>query len=87
MPAYQLQEIFLRIGLALGAGILIGAVPLAWRLGRFEPSRAKRITFQALAVLAFLCFCLYAWYLWQRFAPRAAPVPEPVAYPVVPASL
>ncbi len=77
MPTYQLQEIFVRIGLALVAGVLMAAVPVARRLARYEPMAIKRYLFNSLAVAAFLGFCFYAWFLWNRYVPRDFPPPPP----------
>lgn len=82
MPTYQLEAIFIRIGLALAAGVLIAIVPIAQRKARYEPSLVKRIVLHAFALAAFIGFCFYAVYLWQRFVPAApAESPSPVAFP------
>jgi hypothetical protein len=86
MPAFQLEAMLLRIGLALGAGVLIAIVPIAQRKARYEPSRSKRVILHILALIAFLGFCAYAWYLWDRYIPRAPEAPAPVSYPVSPAA-
>ena len=84
MPTYQLQAIFLRIGLALVAGVLIGTVPIARRLARYEPRLVKRILLNLLSLAALAGFCVYAWYLWDRYVPREPEAPAPVAYPAPP---
>lgn len=84
MPAYQLQEIFTRIGLALAAGILIALPPILWRKSRYETRLFVRITCLTLALCSLLGFFWYAWFLWQRFVPREPAPPEPVTYPVDP---
>ena len=82
MPAYQLEALLVRIGLALGAGVLIGLVPIAHRCTRYEPSIPKRVFFHLLSLGALIGFCFYAVYLWQRFVPAApAESPSPVAFP------
>ncbi len=85
MPAHQLQELFIRIGLALLAGILIAIVPIALRKGRFEPRVPRRITCYAVATLALVGFFVYGWFLWDRYVPREPDVPPPLTYPTPPA--
>lgn len=85
MPTYQLEEMAIRIGLALAAGVLIGTVPIARRLARYEPRMAKRIFFNLLSLSALVGFCFYAVYLWNRFIPREPEAPAPVEYPASPA--
>ncbi len=84
MPTYQLEAIFIRIGLALAAGVLIAIPPIAWRLARFEPSIVKRIVCHVVALLALAGFFAYGWYLWDRFVPREPEEPAPVTYPAPP---
>ena len=84
MPSYQLQAIFLRIGLALAAGVLIAIPPIALRRARYEPSIPKRIFFHLFALVALIGFCFYANYLWSRFIPKEPETPVPVAYPTAP---
>ena len=84
IPSYQLEAIFLRIGLALVAGVLIGTVPIARRLARYEPRLVKRILLNLLSLAALAGFCVYAWYLWDRYVPREPEAPAPVAYPAPP---
>ena len=84
MPAYQLEAMLIRIGLALGAGVLIALVPIAHRKTRYEPSLAKRVIFHIISLLALVGFCFYAVYLWNRFVPRESEAPAPVAYPAAP---
>ena len=84
MPAFQLEAMLVRTGLALAAGVLIAIVPVALRKARYEPSRSKRVILQILAIIAFLGFCAYAWYLWVRYIPREPEVPAPVSYPISP---
>ena len=86
MPTYQLEAILIRIGLALVAGVLIATVPIAYRLGRYEPRLAKRIFFNLLSLSAFAGFCVYVWILWDRHVPREPAVPAPVAYPANPSA-
>jgi len=85
MPTYQLEAILTRIGLALAAGVIIAIVPIAQRKARYEPSLVKRVICHLLALAAFVGFCFYAWYLWDRFVPRESEAPAPVEYPVSPA--
>jgi hypothetical protein len=84
MPTYQFEAILTRIGLALVAGVLIGTVPIARRLARYEPRIVKRILLNLLALAALLGFCFYAWYLWDRYVPRAPEAPAPINYPAAP---
>ena len=50
IPSYQLEEFLVRLGLALGAGVIIFIVPLAYRKTRYEASRAKRVLFTLVAL-------------------------------------
>ena len=84
MPSYQMEAIFLRIGLALAAGVLIAIPPVALRRARYEPSIPKRIFFHLLALVSLVGFCFYANYLWDRFIPKEPETPAPVAYPAAP---
>lgn len=84
MPSYQLEAIFVRIGLALAAGVLIAIPPVALRRARYEPSIPKRIFFHLLALVSLVGFCFYANYLWGRFIPKEPETPAPVAYPAAP---
>ena len=86
MPSYQMEAIFLRIGLALAAGVLIAIPPIALRRARYEPSIPKRIFFHLLALAALVGFCFYANYLWNRFIPKEPETPAPVEYPAAPAT-
>ncbi len=85
MPTYQLQAFFLRIGLALAAGVLIAIVPVAQRRARYEPHLAKRISLHLLALVALIAFGFYVVYLWNRFVPQEPETPAPVEYPAAPA--
>ncbi|MGD9781127.1 MAG: hypothetical protein AB7V14_03135 [Kiritimatiellia bacterium] len=85
MPTYQLVEILTRIGLALGAGVLVFIVPLALRKARFAPHAGKRVFLYVLALAALVGFCFYVYYLWTRYVPREPEAPAPIAYPVSPA--
>lgn len=85
MPTYQILEVLTRIGLALGAGVLIALVPIAHRRTRYEPSIAKRIFYHLLTLVALVAFCFYAYYLWNRFIPREPTAPAAVSsYPAEP---
>ena len=84
MPTYQFEAILVRVGLALAAGVLIGTVPIARRLARYEPSTIKRVLLNLISFGALVGFCVYAWYLWDRFVPREPAAPAPVVYPAAP---
>lgn len=84
MPAHQLEALLVRIGLALAAGVLIGVVPIAHRLTRYEPSIIKRVVFHVVSLLALIGFCAFAWFLWERYIPREPAAPAPLSYPVAP---
>ena len=84
MPAYQLHEMLVRIGLALLAGLLIFIVPLAYRKGRWAPHRLSRIVYFLISFAALVLFGFYASYLWQRFVPREPDAPAPITYPAPP---
>ena len=86
MPTYQIIEVLIRIGLALGAGVLIALVPIAHRRTRYEPSIAKRIFYHLVTLVALVAFCYYSYYLWNRFVPREPEEPAPVSYPETPAT-
>ena len=84
MPTYELVEIFVRIGLALAAGILVFFVPIFLSKARFAPQLSKRITYRVLAFLALAGFCGYMCFLWNRHVPRKAESPAPITYPAPP---
>ncbi len=84
MPAYQLHEMLTRIGLALGAGVLIGIVPIAFRRTRFEASLIKRVIFYVISLAALLGFGFYARFLWNTFVPREPEAPTAITYPASP---
>ena len=84
MPAHQLDALLVRICLALAAGVLIGIVPIAHRLTRYEPSIIKRVVFHVVSLVALIGFCAFAWFLWERYIPREPATPAPVSYPVSP---
>ena len=81
MPAFQLEQMLVRIGLALVAGVLICIVPLAYRKTKYEASRTRRVVFSLLTLTALAAFCFYIWFLWNRFIPRESP--PPAAPPVL----
>ena len=84
MPTYELVAIFVRIGLALAAGVLIFFVPIFLSKARFAPKLAKRITYRVLALLALLGFCGYMGFLWNRYVPKKPDSPAPITYPAPP---
>ena len=86
MPTYQLEAMFLRIGLALAAGVLIAIVPIALRKTRYEPRVGKRIFFYVLAFAALTGFGFFVVFLWNRYIPRTPEAPAPVEYPASPAA-
>jgi len=86
IPTYQLEAIYTRIGLALAAGVLIAIPPFAWRCARFEPSIVKRVVCHLIALIALAGFCYYGYFLWNRFVPKEAEMPDPISYPVAPAT-
>ncbi|HAL92171.1 MAG TPA: hypothetical protein DCM68_04005 [Verrucomicrobia bacterium] len=81
----DIQQILARLGLALGAGVLIFIVPIAYRKARWAPHRISRIAYYLVSLSALIGFCFYAAYLWNQFVPREPEAPAPVAYPVDPA--
>jgi hypothetical protein len=84
MPAHQLEAIFIRIGLALAAGILAGIVPIAIRKARFEPHLGKRISLYFLAAAALIGFAAYGVFLIDRYVPKTDDAPAPITYPTPP---
>ena len=84
MPTYQFEAMMTRIGLALLAGVLIGTVPIARRLARYEPRIVKRVLLNLLALVGLVGFCGYTWYLWDRYVPREPESPAPITYPAAP---
>ncbi|MDR0993821.1 MAG: hypothetical protein LBN38_04550 [Verrucomicrobiota bacterium] len=87
MPSYQIIQILIRVGLALGAGILIALVPFYFAKARYALTIRRRITFFIVSVFFLACFIGYMLFLWNRFVPKNAPPPPPPAtYPTVPLS-
>ncbi|NLG33989.1 MAG: hypothetical protein GX548_01405 [Lentisphaerae bacterium] len=80
------MEMLSRIGLALGAGVLIFIVPLAYRKGRWAPHRISRVVYFVISAGSLIAFLFYASYLWNRFVPREPEAPAPLAYPAPPPS-
>ena len=85
IPAYQMEAMLIRIGLALGAGLLAFIIPLAYRKGRWAPHAMARIVYFLISIGALLLFCFYTVYLWNRFVPREPDAPPPLTYPPPPA--
>ena len=73
-----------KINVASKVDLLIGVVPIAHRLTRYEPSIFKRVVFHVVSLLALIGFCAFAWFLWERYIPREPAVPAPLSYPVAP---
>ncbi len=84
MPSYQLHALLLRLGLALGAGLLIALVPIFFRKARWEAHLPRRIVFSVLTLVSLVGFCVYAWHLWNRFVPREPAPPDPISFPAPP---
>lgn len=84
MPAYQLHEMLTRIGLALGAGVLIAITPIAYRRTRFEPSRIKRVIYYMVSLAALVGFGFYVRFLWNTFVPHEPETPAAITYPAAP---
>ncbi len=85
MPTHLLIDMLTRIGLALGAGVLIFIVPIAYRKGRWAPHRISRVVYFLISIGSLIAFLFYAAYLWNRFVPREPETPAPLTYPVPPA--
>ncbi|NLB65777.1 MAG: hypothetical protein GX803_04840 [Lentisphaerae bacterium] len=85
MPAHILKDLLIRIGLALGAGVLISIVPVALRNGRYAPSTFRRVFLFTLAGAALIGFFIYSYFLVAPHFASSTHEPAPVVYPLPPA--
>lgn len=71
--------------MALGAGILIGIVPIAIRRAHYADTPRTRVASAIVAVLAAIAFCVYMVFLVRHFMPVTTENQEaPVSYPSTP---
>ncbi len=78
----HLLNIFITIGWALLAGVLIFMVPLCYRKAKYAENTTQRIV-NVVSMLVFLAaFCILAWWLWDTKVPKSDPKDAPAAEPV-----
>ncbi len=85
-PNYPVLEILVRLGIALGLGLLIFIVPIALRNARFAPTTLRRIVHGLVALLAATGFAFGVWYMIGHFIPKSPDEPQkaPIEYPSLP---
>lgn len=74
----------MRIGLALGAGVLIFLVPITYRRARWALRTPSRVIHYALSAIFLVLFLFYARYLWRQFVPQESQPVAPITYPAAP---
>ncbi len=85
-PVYPVLEILVRLGIALGLGILIFLVPISIKNARFSPTMGRRILHILVALVAAGAFAFGVYYMFQHWIPASPDDqrPAPVEYPSVP---
>jgi protein-S-isoprenylcysteine O-methyltransferase Ste14 len=85
-PNYPILEILVRLGIALGLGLLVFIVPIAIRNARFAPTTLRRILHILAAILAAAGFVFGVRYMLDHFVPKSPDAPQkaPVEYPSLP---
>ena len=85
-PNYPVLEILVRLGIALGLGILIFIVPIALKNARYAPTTGRRILHVVVALLAAAAFAFGVHYMFQHWIPESPEAPQkaPVEYPSAP---
>lgn len=85
-PVYPVLEILVRLGIALGLGLLIFIVPIALKNARFSPTTGRRILHIVVALVAAAAFAFGVHYMFQHWIPSSPDDqrPAPVEYPSVP---
>ena len=85
-PNYPILEILVRLGIALGLGLLIFIVPIALKNARYAPNTLRRILHVLLALVAATGFGFGVWYMIEHFIPKSPDAPQkaPVEYPSLP---
>ena len=85
-PNYPILEILVRLGIALGLGLLVFIVPIALRNARFAMSPLRRVLHILVALLAATAFGFGLWYMIEHFIPKSpdAPRKAPIEYPSLP---
>ena len=79
----SILNIFITIGWALLAGILIFMVPLCYRKAKYAENTTQRVINVVSMVVFLAAFCILAWWLWDTKVPKSekpnAPATDPVA--------
>lgn len=85
-PNYPVLEVLVRLGIALGLGMLIFIVPISLRNVRFSPTPMRRVLHLLLALVAAGGFAFGVYYMFQHWIPASPDDqrPAPVEYPAVP---
>ena len=82
----HLQTIFINLGWAVLAGILILMVPLAYRKAKYAENSTRRIIAVIVMLIFLAAFCGLSFWLWQTRIPASDPdaagEPAPVVEPV-----
>ena len=85
-PNYPVLEILVRLGIALGLGILIFIVPIALKNARYAPTTLRRVLHIVLAVAAAAGFAFGVHAMFKHFIPASPDEPQqaPMEYPSAP---
>ena len=85
-PNYPVLEILVRLGIALGLGILIFIVPIALKNARYAPNTFRRVLHILLALVAAAGFVFGGHAMFKYFVPASPDEPRqaPMEYPSAP---
>ena len=85
-PNYPILDILVRLGIALGLGILIFIVPIALKNARFAPTTFRRVMHIVLARVAAAGFAFGVHAMFKYFVPGSPDEPQqaPMEYPSAP---
>lgn len=85
-PNYPVLEILVRLGIALGLGILIFIVPISLKNARYAPTTTRRVLHIVLALVAAVGFFFGGRAMFKYFVPESPDEPQqaPMEYPTAP---
>lgn len=85
-PNYPVLEVLVRLGIALGLGLLIFIVPIALKNARYSPTTGRRILHTIVALVAAAGFAFGVHYMFQHWIPESPDEPQkaPMEYPSAP---